>query len=266
MTTKTSFVLTTTIAAALSALAISTSPAAVISWGAPQNIAGDSDVLNSRPIVGAFNVGDGASPFVPYPSVPATTVNGVTFQPFVLDSSAGPVSSGAVLSGGVTFTLSTADLFISDNTAYGSGAAPFTSLSSSYQDLLRSSTITSTPATFDLTMTGLTVGTTYSFQWWSNTSDLGSQLHTATSGGGVTLNDNVSGANGGLGQYAIGTFTADAATQVITFSPDAGPNQFAQLNGFLLAVPEPTTALFGLALFGVCFGGRRRPTQGNVKA
>ena len=60
---------------------------------------------------------------------------------------------------------------------------------------------------------------------------------------------NTSNSNGGLGQFAIGTFIADATgSQSITFSPssNAGPT----LNGFQLrVVPEPSTfAMLGLGL------------------
>jgi hypothetical protein len=61
-----------------------------------------------------------------------------------------------------------------------------------------------------------------------------------------------------VGQFAIGTFTADSTSQVITFN---GPVQDI-LSAFQLrtsTVPEPTTiALLGLAFLGVMASRRRR--------
>ena len=52
-----------------------TAHAAVITWGAAQNITGDSDVSLADSLVRAFNL-DGSG------TVASTTVNGVTFEPF----------------------------------------------------------------------------------------------------------------------------------------------------------------------------------------
>jgi hypothetical protein len=64
-----------------------------------------------------------------------------------------------------------------------------------------------------LTITGLTSGDIYSFQFWSQSG--GST--TATAGNAVTVG------GGGNGQFAIGTFTADATTQAISFSAGGAP-------------------------------------------
>ena len=178
----------------------------------------------------------------------AAVVNGVTFNPFAVNSTGGPVSTATV----GNFTLATADLFLSDNTLYGAAVAPFTSLSAGYQTLLQSATSTVTPFTFTLTMNSLTAGNLYQFQWVANLSGPGAQLHSATAGNTVTLNDNVTNLNGGLGQFAVGSFVANAPNQVITFSPVGAGPQFAQINGFQLRnvgpVPESASLLFGLGL------------------
>ena len=217
---------------------------AVITWSAPQNIAGDSDVITGGSLVGAFNVGD--------TGVSAATVNGVTFNPFAL----GGASSGTI----GNFTLATTDIFLSDNVFHDSTAAPFTNLSAGYKTLLASATLTATPANFTLTMSGLTLGHQYKFQWFVNTSGPGAQLHLASAGNTVALSDNVSNLDGGLGQFVVGTFVADALSEVITFSPNSGSGQAAQLNGFQLrdlgAVPEPTGTV--LTFSGLCVLMTRR--------
>lgn len=222
------------------------SHAAVVTWGAATQITGDSNVITTGALVGAFNVGDGG--------VPSAIVNGVTFQPFAVNSTGGPVSTATV----GNFTLSTTDLFASDNTLYGAAVAPFTSLSAGYQTLLRSATSVSNfainPGEFKLTINGLSLGQQYRFQWFANLSGPGAQLHLAKDefGNSVTLNDNTTNVNGGLGQFAVGSFTASAANQVITFDGVGAPNNFAMINGFQLRVvapvPESASLLFGVGL------------------
>lgn len=110
----------------------------------------------------------------------------------------------------------------------------------------------------------LTVGTPYAFQWWVNESEASdfTRTTTATSGGsGVTLDHNVQNGSGGIGQFAVGTFVADATTQQITFQgAGAGANPITLLNGFQLrVVPEPATTSAALALgAGVILLRRRR--------
>ena len=68
---------------------------------------------------------------------------------------------------------------------------------------------------------------------------------------------------GGVGQYVIGTFTADATTQQIVFQGEGtGLNGGStQINAFQLrAIPEPaSTELLGIfGVYGMC-QRRRRP-------
>lgn len=177
-----------------------------ITWGPATSIFDDADVLNTGTLVAAFNLGT--------TSVPGTTVNGVTFASFAIPDDAG---SGSTTVG--DFTLSLTGARHAKNTELGSGVGSFSGLTASYQTLLKSGAY-AFGGGITLTMQGLTAGQPYTFEWWSNDSGpfLPVYTTTATSGNSVALNDNTTASAGGLGQYAIGTFTAINATQVITFS------------------------------------------------
>ncbi len=96
-----------------------TAHAALMTWSAPTAISGDSDVVNTGAVVGAFNLGSLA--------VPSTTVNGVTFGSFGIPST-GSFTSTTVGNFNLTFDFSSA-------AATGSGSGPFSTLSSAYQTL-----------------------------------------------------------------------------------------------------------------------------------
>ena len=238
-----SFTRLLTFSAAL-AVAASTTHAASITWGLPTNInpaggaASDLDVSTAGTLVGAFNLGG--------TGVGNTTVNGTTFTGLALAGS--NVTSG-------NFNFATAGTFAGTNSV-GFGSAPFSSLSAPYQALLSSAAGTATgPTPFTLTMSGLVTGQTYQFEWWSSQSRFPvNNLTTATAGNAVSLDYNPTSTGGGVGQFAIGTFVADATNQqVITFTHGGG---FASaddvINGFQLrevsVIPEPSTWAFGIAL------------------
>jgi hypothetical protein len=236
---------------ALLATAASTH-AALITWSAPTTISGDGDVSTTGTLVGAFNLGG--------TGVASPTVNTVPFS--------GLVTSGTSVTSG-DFNLA-ATALSSDNFT-GATFAPFASLSAPYRSLLGDAG-TSTGPPLTLTISSLSVGVSYQFQFWTNFSGFIDvlTLTTATAGASVTLHPQISAGagplgEGGLGQFAIGTFLADAPTQTITFTSD---NSFfgPLINGFQLrqtavapaAVPEPGTALAGVALLGLCGLRRRR--------
>jgi hypothetical protein len=94
--------------------------AAVISWGSPQTISGDSDVSTSGSLVYAYTIGG--------PGVEGTTVNGVLFGAIVFPAPSG--STQTVTVGSVTFTESPG--FLWGVNTLGTGTAPYGSLSGAY--------------------------------------------------------------------------------------------------------------------------------------
>ncbi len=218
-----------------------------ITWGTPTQISSVNDVSTTGTLIGAFNVGD--------QGVPRTVVNGVNFQSFGTTNGNG--SSGnftSVGSGSISQT----------NTGHGSASAPFSNLSPEYRALLQSAAIPDNGPMM-LAISGLILGMQYQFQWWANDSMNTNGRTTATAGNSVSLRNNATGpGDGGLGQWVIGTFTADAATQNITFR---GDGDFASVNGFQLrqlapaapGVPDSgsTLALLGLAVSGIGFARRK---------
>lgn len=226
-------------------------PAATIVWGPPTTITGDSDVSTVGALVSAANLGDTS----------AVVINGVTFAATTSGNSGNFVFATAI--GSISNVPS----------AFGVSAAPFSGLSTSYQDLLDSGIFTHTPPAappaITLTINNLAVATPYLFQWWVNdaraTGDE-TRVTTAAAGSSVTLEHNVQNTSGGVGQFTIATFIADAPTQQITFlGAGGGPNVAStQLNAVQLrVVPEPSIlGLVGLGLEAICT--RRRKVRATT--
>ena len=236
------------VAALLGSLAVSVQAALPpIVWGSPQTVSGDSDVDTTGSLVYAFTFGGTSAP-------PSTTVNGVTFSPFTIPS--GIITSATV--GNVTISESPGTLFGSNS--FGSASAPFSGLSSSYQSLLGTGAYADVPATITVTLKGLTSGQQYRLQWWTNDAALQSPIYggsftntTATAVNSVTLDANTTNAVGGLGQFAIGTFTASGTSQPFTLAETSGGSN-PLINALQLrAVPEPST--YAMALAGLACGG-----------
>jgi hypothetical protein len=235
---------------------------AIINWGPTTNISGDSDVSTNGTLVGAFNFGG-----------PETAVNGVTFKAFVIGS---PQVVSVTVDSLYTLSIVPERDHTLTNFVTSSANAPFAALSSSYQDLLG----TAAGGSFaerdtTLTMAGLTIGKSYEFQAWGNDSgssgrfsydifldSLWLEPNTARD-----VNDSI--VEGGLGQYVIGTFVADANSQLLNFGRTEVEGG---LNGFQLrevagqAIPEPSTlSLLGLALAGLAFGAKRSSQRRDIE-
>jgi hypothetical protein len=220
----------------------------VILWGQPTNISGDGDVSTAGVLFGAVHIGA--------PGTVATTVNGVTFDPFPISSSNGnPISDPSG-----RFTLS--GQTVNGYSGYGVDAAPFNTLSPAYQALLTGGDFGSLNSLQVLTMSRLSPGTIYQFEFWCNDSRAAVRsMVNATAGNTVLVDTDVGFTFGGIGQFAIGTFTADATTQVVNFQgvPSGGTIENAfQLR--ILTVPEPSSGVLVLAAAAVFVRRRRRPT------
>jgi len=197
-----------------------------ILWGAPATITGDNDVITNGGLLFAYNDAN-----------TATTVNGVSFA---AGNSSSTFGSDVSMNGNTSFST----------TAFGSGAgSPWSGLGSAYQATLKGGAYTSNNGTQTVTLKNLVSGHPYLIQIWvnDNRSLSSNRTETVTSSGGntVTLDYNNTGTNGGVGQYTIGTFTANATNQTFTLAGvlPAGGNS-AQLNAIQvrdLSAPDGST-------------------------
>ena len=208
---------------------------APITWGPAQNISGDSDIITTGSLAYAYSFGSSG-----------TSINGVAFSPFITD---GVLPTTSITSGNVTLSEMPGQLE-GRPTGSVSVLSPFMVLSSDYQTLLGSAVVATQQDTMILQLGGLTVGKTYSFQWWSNDSwdwgDLGPTITNATNS--VTLDANLSNEEGGTGQFAVGQFTATGTSQSIAFNGES-PSSFPTINGFQLRT-APATILYWLGSNG----------------
>lgn len=204
----------------------------VITWGLPTNISGDSDVSLNGSLVAAFNMNG-----------PATTVNNITFNNFTAGSGGSTSSNG-----NFTFTETAGNLLSLTN--LGSAQTPFANLSGNYQTLLSSAVSADENNSLILGINGgLIVGQRYLVQIWLNASSFPNSgfRTTASSPNPVTLDDNTTNSNGGLGQYVIGTFFCGSPNQFITFN-GADATQAPTVNAFQVRlIPEPGS----LGLFAI---------------
>jgi len=192
------------------ALAMPAPARAQIIWGSPVVISGDADVFTNGLTVCAFDWKNTTA-----------TVNGVTFTG---TASLGSAGTNVVLGG-----------FTADYTGYGSTSSSFGALSAAYQTVLGGGVYVN-GATATVTLINLIAGRQYAVQLWVNDSrgPENGRTETVTGGGNApTLNySSASGTTaGGVGQYALGVFTATDTSQPITLSGSAS----TQLNALLLS-------------------------------
>jgi hypothetical protein len=121
---------------------------------------------------------------------------------------------------------------------------PYAALPAAYQTIAGSGAYANGPI-MTVNISGLTVGQTYEIQFWVNDSRgaVGPYRSEVLNSGGnqVALAFNTGGADGGLGQFVLGTFVASAATQsfTITGSGSNGQTAAAQINALSVVVPSP---------------------------
>ncbi|MEI7901170.1 MAG: invasin domain 3-containing protein [bacterium] len=215
--TMQSFVLGLAALALLALLAMTATPAsaASITWGTATTITGDSDVSTNGTFKYAYHW-----------NAANQTVNGVTFT--------GTTSTNA---GGSDVGLAGFD---AQYDAFTGSTTPFTGLSTAYKATLAGSPYNG-GAAVTVTLKNLTNGKQYAVQVWVEDARIYGQDRkaTLTAGNSVTLDYNskdTSNANGGVGQYSIGTFTADAATQTFTITGVAGSGNGAGASALLNAL------------------------------
>jgi len=245
-------------------LAASQIQAAVITWQAPVTIA------NNVAQVSTLGTTDRAYYFAP-DSTGSTTVNGVTFNTFDVGYNTYPAS---VTVGSTTLSSSVANtqLYYRDRTTTSD---PYASLDANYKQLCRYSATAygnfpSAPFTIAgipvLTLNNLTVGKEYLFQLWLN---LSPAVPANTATGAVLTNgvsestlvyQNTSMQIGGLGQYVIGTFTANSTSEAFTWTRQQYNFSNAMDAFQLRVIPEPgTLVLVATGLLGLsCRAWRKR--------
>lgn len=234
-----SFLMLTAAVAAWQSAPVQAAPPPIV-WGSPQTVSGDSDVSTNGSLVYALTFGGTAAPS-------SATVNGVTFSPFTIPGG----FPTTVTVGNVTLSESPGLLFGSNS--FGTASTPFSGLSTDYKTILGSGAYANNPVSITVSLNGLTNGQDYEVQWWTNnaaniTPQFGGGFTntTATAFNSVTLDANTTNAVGGLGQYAIGTFTASGTTQAFLLEETSGGSN-PLINALQVrAVPEPTTSVFVL--------------------
>ena len=210
------------------------SHAASVAWGSSTTISADADVSTTGTLVAAYHFGNSDT------VGGSITVNGVQFDPFSVDGGAS-VTHGSLTASALVGTLSS-------SSSTGSASPPFSGLSANYKTLLSNAVTKDTssgPPQVDLTFSGLTVGRSYAIQLWVNDSEATSNSAFLAGGNFAGIDVNTTNVVGGVGQYIIGTFTADLATQTVGVNGNPGLINAVQLR---LLVPEPgTIGMLGLA-------------------
>lgn len=203
--------------------------AASIAFSTPQTAAGDSDVLTTGSLVYAY------TQFMQLANPTQTfTVNGVTFAP---GNSATSLGAGNITLTGFTTTVINLQGI----------NAPYANLSTAYKFLFRGGSTAPGNTVCTVTLNNLTLGQTYMVQLWVgdaiNGANRNELVRNIDDSGAVTLDFNSTDtALAGVGQYTIGTFTADAISQSFEM---VGANQTLLDSIQLRAVPEPSVALLG---------------------
>jgi hypothetical protein len=199
-------------------LATSAARGASVTWSSATNITSDANIITN----GNFEYG-----YYYSSSTNTVVLNGVTFT-----GSGGARNFGSDVSTTLPFGGGSVS-------GLGSGMG----LSANYQALL-GGIAWDNPNTHTVTLKNLEIGSRYFVQIWLNDSRSLAASRTATvsstGGNSVVLDYNVANVTGGSGQYAVGTFLADASTQIFTIQSATSP----QLNALQLrSTPVPNVTV-----------------------
>ena len=180
-----------------------------VTFGPAQTINTYTNVSTTGTLVDAYKFG---SVF--------TSVNGVSFSPVNSISGAGHLSISVPSASTAAFAAT-----------FGSTSGTFSNLATVYKTLLTKGLYVSGSDPLSLTESGLTAGHRYQVQYFVNDSRAlavgRTESVTSSGGNSQTLTYNSTGADGGVGQYANGTFTAASGSVTIT----AASSVSAQING-----------------------------------
>ena len=125
-----------------------------IVWSSPITISGGGDVSTDGSLVAAFNMNG-----------PDVTVNGVTFSAFAVTDQSHVANNG-------NFAFEENQGVILAPNGLGSGLPSFSNLNANYQTLLSTAISADERDVLVLTISGLSIGQQYQFQWWCNASTL----------------------------------------------------------------------------------------------
>jgi hypothetical protein len=208
-----------------------TGQAATITWGAATTIATTNDAYLGGTTKYAYvwttsgqSFDNGEVSFTP-----TTTTNGTTADGNL--TVAGFTSRGA--------------------TTFSSFSTPFLNLQANYKNDLSGAAFETAGAICTLTLNNLSVGTNYALQVWigdprGSAGNTNRYATIASGANSVDLLYNTTEVAGGLGQYVVGTFTADATSQSFTIQGKVISGQTgtanSQINCFQLRDLSPVPA------------------------
>jgi fibronectin-binding autotransporter adhesin len=187
--------------------------AAAITFATPGNITGDSDVFNLGTGLYGYNW-----------SNTNQTINGVTLTGLNVLANA---------------NISLAGVTTVNTTAFNTGSAPYSTLSAAYHAALNGAVYVDGTTAGTVTLNNLVAGRVYVTQFWVNDPRPipGRQLTISSAGGNSQiLKYSANDVAGSPGQYALGSFTANAANQAFTIvgSTTSGNGASTQINAVQL--------------------------------